>query len=272
MKRLVYAALILSMSFAITGCSKTEEAANNTETADSSTETADVQVEEPAEEPAAEEISEDTGADAVITDGSGAEYEEAEPYDGEEIIPNNFMEERVGKDTFDSYDEIISCLQPGEAYAYVDVYGGDEPVLMITDYTYDNLDGNMAAIEASPYIKLSDGKYAFGGLLFTQGTATPIAVSDDGMIYLADHHEVTVECLGENGTDVKGFMVMKYVYETFEDLDDGTVATTYGGFVRDKNTVVDNDGVEVAEDNGDELAKAFEEYAACKPVNFTVVE
>lgn len=186
-----------------------------------------------------------------------------------EDYPSNEFEERVGQYSFESYDEIISLLQPGEAYAYVDIKGADEPILLVTSYTYDNLDGNMAAIDATPYLINPDGKYSAGSVFFTGGTATPIALTDDGCVILGTHETLSKQCIGENGTDYKGIMVMEYIYMNYDE--EGNPGT-YGGFIRTENTVVDNPGTDIAEDDAEAWAEAWDEYNNSTVVNFTVVE
>lgn len=214
-------------------------------------------------------INGDTVFDASELASEGDDYMELGDECELEDYPSNEFEARVGKYSFDSYDEIISLLQPGEAYAYVDILGADEPVLLVAEYTYDNQDGNMAAIEATPYTISRDDKYAASSVFFTGGTATPIAVTDDGLIMLGTHQTIETQCLGENGTDYKSIMVMKYLYMNYDE--EGNPAS-YGGFVRDKNTVVDNPGVDIAEDDSSAWEEAWEEYENATVVNFTVVE
>lgn len=50
-------------------------------------------------------------------------------------IPNSFVEEQAGKTEFDSYDELISNMTAGQAYAYVTLTGYEGDVLLITDQT-----------------------------------------------------------------------------------------------------------------------------------------
>ena len=52
-------------------------------------------------------------------------------------IPNSFVEEQAGKTEFDSYDELISNMTAGQAYAYGTLTGYEGDVLLITDQTYD---------------------------------------------------------------------------------------------------------------------------------------
>ena len=217
----------------------------------------------------AEEAAEETAAEETVetTEEAPAETEaEAVVGDNEEVgdFPQNFMEEREQKYEFDSYDEIIALLQDDEAYAYAKVMGQDEEVLFIaneyiTGYDYP------AVIECFPYVKNADGKYVCGGVLNSSSTATPIAVTDDGLVLTATHTEIEESAIDP---DTCGFMDMLYAYVEF--AGDGTDNATYGGFVRETNSVAD-DGVEIAPDSSAEFEQGFADYENATIVEFTVV-
>ena len=244
MKKIIVGLLLAAMTFSFAGCSGVEVSVNT----DNEQQSGEVnEVEENYEDEVLEE-----------------------PEDMLGDYPSNEFEERVNKFSFDSYDEIIDLLEGGEAYAYVDLLGYDEPVLLVTSYTFDNLDGNRAAIDATPYFKYPDGYVKAGSILVSGSTATPLAMADDGCIVVATHNTVQKFCVGENGTDIPGLMVMKYVYATYDP--DTLEVESYGGFVRDKNTVIDNDGVEIASDDEKAYKDAFAEYEECKVIGFTVAD
>ncbi|MCR5420487.1 MAG: hypothetical protein K6E98_05750 [Lachnospiraceae bacterium] len=179
-----------------------------------------------------------------------------------EFIPGDFMQERTGKNEFASYDEVISSLEKGEGYAYVTLKGYDGEVLLITDYVYDNLDGNMATIEANVYADY-DGVVSNIGNIFSQGTAYPIAC-EDGILYVGGNHSYESDWIsGEN----QAIMVKDYIYEDFDSEGN----SSYGGFLR-KTPDYDHDE-EVTDENGKELLDKYtEEYFEKQVVNFTVVE
>lgn len=204
-------------------------------------------------------------ASAMMLAGCGSKQVESEA-----DYPTNAMEERAGKTVFGSYDEIIDSLKEGEAYALVDIKGYDGQVLLITDYTYDNLDGNMAAIEATPYTVKSDGRVTADSMFVAGGTANPIAIDNDGVVYLGTHTTMTKECYGTNGTDDVGVMILADVY--IDEFDDNGDPSKVGGFIRTENTVVDNDGEDIASDNVAVFGDMYEEYAKANIVNFTVVK
>lgn len=181
----------------------------------------------------------------------------------EEFIPSNFLESGLMSDEFSSYDDIISKLSKGNGYAYINVLGCDEELLVITEGTYDNLDGNMVTIDASVYME-KDGRAKCVGNVISSGTAYPISLSDDGKIYSGGNHEVNISCICPQ-TD--GVMNLVYAYETFDEEGNAT----YGGFIRDKASLED-DGASIAEDDSSILPRLYEEYSLTKPINFTVVQ
>lgn len=238
MRKLVMGVMTVAMAVTMAGCS--QPAASDTKT-----------------EAAPAEIMEEVSLDEI----------EAEPELGD--YPSNEFEERVGKYVFESYDEIIGLMEGAESYAYVDVLGADEPILLVTSYTYDNLDGNRAAIGATPYLKYPDGQYKAGSVLASGSTATPLAMSEDGCIFVATHSTIGKYCLGENGTDVPGIMTLVYAYE---EISDELKPESYGGFIREKNTVIDNDGTPIAEDDDKTIKDLFAEYEKAQVINFTPID
>lgn len=184
--------------------------------------------------------------------------------------PSNEFESRVGRTEFESYDEIIGMLEGDEAYALVDVKGADEPVLLVAEWAYDNLDGNFATTEATPYTKKSNGKVTSDSAMVTGGTANPIAIDDEGILYCATHHTMGKYCYGTNGTDDTAVMAMEYIY--VEEFDDNGDPKTVGGFYRTENTVIDNDGTSLEPGDVDKFWELYNEYNNTHVVGFTLVE
>jgi len=183
--------------------------------------------------------------------------------------PSNEFEIRVEKTSFDSYDEIIGLLEGEEAYALVDIKGYDGKVLLVAETVYDDLLGHMATTECTPYTMKSNGKVTADSILFSGGTATPIAMDKDGNIYMASHMSVDKHCYGENGSDDNAIMVMTSVYT--EELDDNGMPKSVGGFTRTNNSLIDDDCVFL---NGDEVelwTQIWDEYNNAEPVSFTKV-
>lgn len=186
------------------------------------------------------------------------------------FVPSNSFEERVGRDKFESYDEIIGLLKAPESYAFVEIKGSDEPILLVASDTFGGKElGYRGALQASPYIKMADGKYHAGSDLFTISTSTPLAVSSDGIIYCATHDTMCAMCIGENGTPNKGIMCMKYVYVEYDEKGEPAKA---GGFIRTENTVINNDGKQIESTDIEAFEQAFREYEKCTVIDFTVAK
>lgn len=77
-------------------------------------------------------------------------------------------------------------LSPGMGYANVTI--GDKDALLVCSGAYDNLDGNMAAIDSTVFIYKDNEPYEVGKVC-SAGTAYPIAVKD-GMLYTGSNHWV----------------------------------------------------------------------------------
>ena len=184
-----------------------------------------------------------------------------EEYTG--FMPSNFLESKLQKDIFDSFDEIISSLDKGNAYAYVKVYGCDEDLLMIAESAYDNGDGKMAAIDGSVY-KQDNGTVKNVGNVFSSGTAYPLSLDKEGLIYSGGNHEVNVQCISE---ETSAIMNKVFAYESFDE--DANV--TYGGFIRNSNQLF-GDETEISETDSTVLPKLYEEYQKTTPIEFTVVK
>lgn len=181
--------------------------------------------------------------------------------------PSNAFEERVGKTSFESTDEIIGLLEGDEAYALVDVKGIDDKVLLVASFTYDDLLGHMATTECTPYTLKSTGFYTADSILVSGGTATPVSMDKEGVFYTATHRSVEKQCYGDNGTENAALMMLASVYA--EELDDNGVPTKVGGFERTKNSLVDDDCVFFEGDELDIYNKLFDEYSKTEPINFT---
>lgn len=184
--------------------------------------------------------------------------------------PSNGFEERVGKTTFTSYDEIIDLLAGDEAYALVDVKGYDGKVLLVADYTYDDLLGHIATIECTPYTVKANGECTADSLIVSGGTATPIALDSDGVICTATHSSVEKYCYGDNGTDSRSVMMLAAV--STDEFDDNGNPKTVSGFVRTKNSLIDDDNVFLEGNEVDILEDLFKEYEKAEPISFTKVE
>ena len=222
-----------------------------------------------------------TQEEAQVADTMKEIVDDAAAESGEEVVeemvgdgpiedyPSNSFEERVGKTSFASYDEIIGLLEGDEAYALVKVKGYDGDVLLVSDFAYDDQLGHMAAVECTPYTVKSNGQVTADSLLISGGTANPVALSEDGYFYVATHMSVEKSCYGENGTDDAGIMIMSYV--AADELNDNGDAVSVSGFTRTNNSVVDDDSVYLEGSETELFRELFDEYMQVEPVNFTVV-
>lgn len=175
--------------------------------------------------------------------------------------PSSFVEEAAGKTSFDSFDELISYLEKGQAYAYVELQGGNEgKLLLITEQTYDNLDGNMATIDVCIYGEDANGKIHYMTCASSQGTANPIAIKD-GVLYCGGHHNVDGYVTTPDGN---GIMLRITASESFEE--DGTA--NYWGLFRENNTFEEETPI----DSEEGFNRAMNEMLEAEVVNFTVIE
>ena len=92
------------------------------------------------------------------------------------------------EDDMKSYASIIDRLPAGSYYAFADM-SPDHDALLVTDHVFDNLDGTLAAIEATVYGFDKDGGIKEYGTVKSGGTANPLAVKDSEL-YCAHHHYI----------------------------------------------------------------------------------
>lgn len=257
--------LTITTIAALTACGQpaAQETVETTETVAE----ADVQVEETQE--ATPEVE-----DTTTTDDVAEEEFDVEAYE-EDLgnAPSNNFEDRVGKVTFESYDEIIGLLNEDEAYAFVNVKGYDGEVLLISDATYDDLLGHIASTDCSAYSMKADGTCTFDSILFCGGTATPITIDEEGVLYTASEMNVDKSCYGDNGTENPALMYLASV--TADELDDNGEPVSVGGFVRNNNSLVDDDGFFLRGNEGDidiykEIRDAY--YNNTQVINFTRID
>lgn len=197
-----YLALVLTAAMAgsmITGCgssSKTETTA--------ATDTA-------AETPA-------KGSTEASTEQSSEETEAADP----DFMPADFLEERAQKNTFDSYEDIISYLDgETEGFAYVSLTGSTAYVLAVSNLVAVE-DGTTT--EANFYAYNKDNKLVNVGMAYGDETH-PLRLKD-GTLYAdtdTEYGEMQIN------SDSNGLTYIKHM-EKFTESD-GTC--TYSGFVRE---------------------------------------
>ena len=166
--------------------------------------------------------------------------------------PMDFLQEQSGKREFKDYDEVISCLTPGQGYAYLKL--GSEDALAVAEKV--NPDDHTAET-ASCYV-MKDGKPVEAGYVF--GNGIPLRAKD-GIIYGGDEESFEADFLGPNGD---GIMVKDYIYKTNENGK-----TEYGGFTRETN---DFDHDKNFEGGEEEFNALMEERDQVPVIEFTIVE
>ena len=176
-------------------------------------------------------------------------------------IKNSFVEEQANKNSFDSYDEVISYLTPGQAYAYIEMYGYDGKVLVVTDELYDDGDGNKLTLTGTVYAK-ADDEVTYMTVAFSDGTARPIAVKDGVLMEATQHSAAGYFFVPEGNAVMAKFSV-------YEDYDE-EANVTYGGFVRETNSFEDENEKWI--ETEEEYVAAYEEYLSADPIKFTVVK
>ncbi len=150
-----------------------------------------------------------------------------------------------------TFTEIVDKkLEKGMGYANATIDGTD--VLLVSSGTYDNLDGNNAAIDARIFVYKDAMPYEIGTVA-SCGTAYPLAVKD-GKLFTGGNHNMSRHSV-KDGT----VLVSENAYENFDS--DGNATYSYSS----------------GEDNleGDEAQKLYDEISdemlSGEIVNFSVV-
>ena len=182
-------------------------------------------------------------------------------YPGDEVMLDDFIKQAAQKETFESYDEVISYLTKGQGYAYIKVKGYDGDVLAVTDYVYKNDDKTNATIQACLYGKVGD-KVKNLGYVSTAGTAYPLALGAGGELYACNPHSYEVLVLNPEGT---GLMYKDDISESYDPAGNAT----YSGFTRETNNA---DNTVEFTGGEEEYNKYWENYFNAEVINFTVVE
>ena len=151
----------------------------------------------------------------------------------------------------DTFTQIVDrVLEPGMVYTNEDI--GDTDALLVCSGAYDNMDGNMAAIDAAIYV-YNDGVPECIGYVNSMGTAYPLAVKD-GYLYVGIYH----------GT-------AKYTIENNKlvEADSAWIESDENG----GEFYYSQDGDDKVEmDNADKVEKLEAEYADATVLNFDVIK
>lgn len=88
-----------------------------------------------------------------------------------------------------SYEDLIEALHAGQSYAYAPIIEGED-ALLVTSYTYDDLEGHMASVEATIYVLGSSNTVEKVTTIQCGGTAYPIAITSDNYIITASNDSI----------------------------------------------------------------------------------
>ena len=95
------------------------------------------------------------------------------------------------------FSSVTDTLSAGKYFTMADL-GGEEDALLIADFVYDDLEGNVATINAHVYSTDPEGNVVDCGTVYSQGTAYPLAVRG-GRLFTSGHRFIHKYCLGSNG-------------------------------------------------------------------------
>ena len=118
------------------------------------------------------------------TDVAADDAEQDVVEDGDEGVNPPFLTD------LEMYDSVISNLSADQYYAFAGV-AEDYDVLLVTDGVYD-YDGTTAAIDATIYGLDADGKVIEIGSVESDGTAYPLSVYEDYLMFGGNHHMAMV--------------------------------------------------------------------------------
>ena len=162
--KLITLTLVGTLCFGLVGCGKSQDATTSNE---DETIVGDVEFPEDEESAKLRDILEEEDSEDAIFGYAN------------DVAPDIDIE---GCDTFTQI--IDQKLTPGMGYANVDI--GDVNALIVCSGAYDNLDGNMAAIDGAIYI-YKDGAPYLAGKVCSGGTAYPLAIKDGKLMSASNH-------------------------------------------------------------------------------------
>ncbi len=113
----------------------------------------------------------------------------------------------------DTFTQIVDKLPAGMGYANVTLDGTD--ALLVCSMAYDNLDGNMAAIDATVYM-YEDGAPVEVGKVCSGGTAYPLTIAD-GKLFTGSNHWICKNALTDDE-----LLIMEKASVVYDSNGDGT--------------------------------------------------
>ena len=168
----------------------------------------------------------------------------------ENVAPN------VNIDDCDTFTQIVDKkLEDGMGWTNENF--GDTSVLMVCSGTYDNLDGNMAGIDATIYI-YKDAVPTELGKVCSGGTAYPLA-KNDVYLYTASNHWICKNIVTEDGIQIIEGVMAEY---------DSTGKATYY-YASQKS----GDSSEISQTAAEEMFNnLFEEMGNAEVISFDIIQ
>ncbi len=176
-----------------------------------------------------------------------------------------FVDTRSGKTEYDSFDDVIGQLEPGEAYAYVTIAGHDRQVLAVTDGTFAWDDSTNAAIDVDFYAEVGyiDNKIMNIGSVSTGATSYPVRCSADGILYACNN-----DIYGElKITDTDLLFYAKKIAITYDTKGNYTLE----GFTTEDGSMA-NSSKDIGVATEEEFFALYDVLDEVPVVNFQVVE
>ena len=155
----------------------------------------------------------------------------------------------------DTFTQIVDKLQAGQGYANANINGED--VLLVTEYTFDNID-QIAAIDAEIYHYV-DGAPAYMAYITAGGTAYPLSIAD-GKLYACGNH------FAKKYTVLNGSLMLdQEAYVNYDSNGDATYFVT-----SDTGNSTPNGNGQVEDDLY--MSAIYEEYMAGEIIEFNAVK
>ena len=115
-----------------------------------------------------------------------------------------------------TFTDLLNKGRVSTGMGYANITVGDIDVFAVTSGTYDNMDGNMAGIDATLFT-YDDGNIVELGKICSGGTAYPIATKD-GYIYTASNHWICKYVIGDDNS----LQIMEKASVVYDENGNGT--------------------------------------------------
>ncbi len=133
-------------------------------------------------------------------------------YDDANMIGGNAPEQSETHKPFDisgcnTFTDIVNKLSDGQGYANEQISGTD--VFFLSSGTFDNMDGNQAAIDAELYVYDEDGAIRYIGYVECGGTAYPLTIRD-GRLLVGSNHWIAAYTIKDNLLKIDDSVTVNY--------------------------------------------------------------